>query len=146
GIPPEAPGAPPALRQYKPLRAGGSPATPRIVSWPTLCLPIAKRDPQSDHSASSRQDVGLNRRRRICDTMTARGNASEYGFVLHFTRRAIYRITRSVLARTLGGSVKPICLAAFRFITNSNFAGCSMGRSAGLAPFKILSTYAAARR
>ena len=29
---------------------------------------------------------------------------------------------------------------------NSNFVGCSTGRSAGLAPFKILSTYVAARR
>jgi hypothetical protein len=31
-------------------------------------------------------------------------------------------------------------------ITNSNFVGCSTGRSAGLAPLKMLSTYTAARR
>jgi nitrilase len=30
-------------------------------------------------------------------------------------------------------------------MTSSNFVGCSMGRSAGLAPFRILSTKAAAR-
>ena len=29
---------------------------------------------------------------------------------------------------------------------NSNFFGCSTGRSAGLAPLRILSTYVAARR
>src|SRR5262249_5781119 len=55
-------------------------------------------------------------------------------------------ITRSALASTLGGIVRPICFAVFRLITNSNFIGCSTGRSAGLAPFRILSTYVAARR
>ena len=55
-------------------------------------------------------------------------------------------MTLSARANTLGGIVKPICLAAFRLIMNSNFVGCSTGRSAGLAPFRILSTYVAARR
>src|ERR1044071_6880941 len=54
-------------------------------------------------------------------------------------------ITLSALASTFGGIVRPICLAAFRLITNSNLVGCSTGRSAGLAPFKILSTIKAAR-
>ena len=31
-------------------------------------------------------------------------------------------------------------LADLRLITNSNFVGCSMGRSAGLAPLRIRST------
>src|SRR5262245_616795 len=44
-------------------------------------------------------------------------------------------ITRSALAKTLGGIIDPICLAVFRLITNSNFMGRSTGRSAGLAPF-----------
>jgi hypothetical protein len=38
------------------------------------------------------------------------------------------------------GIVTPICLAVLRLITNSNFIGCSTGRSAGLAPLRILST------
>ena len=38
------------------------------------------------------------------------------------------------------GIVRPICLAVFKLITNSNFVGCCTGRSAGLAPFRILST------
>ena len=41
-------------------------------------------------------------------------------------------------ASTLGGIVRPICFAVFRLMTNSNFVGCSTGRSAGLAPFKNL--------
>ena len=57
-----------------------------------------------------------------------------------------YLITRSALAKTLGGIVRPICLAAFRLMMNSNFIGCSTGRSAGFLPFRILSTYVAARR
>src|SRR2546430_156393 len=49
-------------------------------------------------------------------------------------------ITLSARASTLGGIVRPICFAAFRLMTNSNFLGCSTGRSAGLAPLRILST------
>src|SRR5262249_39540219 len=36
--------------------------------------------------------------------------------------------------------------AVFRLITNSNFVGCSTGNSTGFTPFRILSTYQAARR
>ena len=39
--------------------------------------------------------------------------------------------------------VTPICFAVFKLITNSNLIGCCTGRSAGLAPFRILSTYQA---
>jgi hypothetical protein len=52
----------------------------------------------------------------------------------------LHLITRFALAKTFGGIVKPICLAAFRLTMNSNFIGCSTGRSAGLAPLRILST------
>ena len=55
-------------------------------------------------------------------------------------------MTLSARASTFGGMVRPICLAAFRLMMNSNFFGCSTGRSAGLAPLRILSTYVAARR
>src|SRR6185295_18695378 len=55
-------------------------------------------------------------------------------------------MTLSALASTFGGIVSPICLAALRLMINSNFVGCSIGRSAGLAPLRILSTYVAARR
>ena len=43
-------------------------------------------------------------------------------------------------ASTSDGIVRPICFAVFRLMMNSNFVGCSTGRSAGLAPFRILST------
>jgi hypothetical protein len=42
--------------------------------------------------------------------------------------------------------VSPSAWDVFRLMTSSNVVGCSTGRSAGLAPFRILSTYVAARR
>src|SRR5258705_4163219 len=57
-----------------------------------------------------------------------------------------YLITLSALANTFGGIVRPICLAAFRLMINSNFVGCSTARSAGLAPFRIFLPYVCARR
>src|SRR4030095_9107961 len=52
----------------------------------------------------------------------------------------LYLITLSARASTFGGIVTPICFAVFKLTTNSNFVGCSMGKSAGLVPFRILST------
>ena len=51
-----------------------------------------------------------------------------------------YLITLSARTSTLGGIVRPSCLAVFKFTMNSNFVRCSTGMSAGLAPFRILST------
>ena len=61
---------------------------------------------------------------RICYSMTLR----------------CHLMTRSARANTFCGIVTPICFAVLRLIINSNFVGCSTGRSAGLAPFRILST------
>src|SRR5436190_15203786 len=44
------------------------------------------------------------------------------------------------------GIVRPSTLAVFRLTTKSNLVGCSMGRSPGLAPLRILWTRSAARR
>ncbi len=56
-----------------------------------------------------------------------------------FTTHA-YLITRSALNSTDCGIVRLSAFAVFRLITNSNFVGCSTGRSAGLVPLRILST------
>ena len=48
--------------------------------------------------------------------------------------------------RSDGGMVRPSAFAVLRLMTNSDFVGCSIGRSPGWAPFRILSTYRAARR
>jgi hypothetical protein len=59
---------------------------------------------------------------------------------------AAQRITSSAWKRRVGGIVSPRALAVLRLMTSSNFMGCSTGRSAGLAPLRILSTKPAARR
>ena len=53
---------------------------------------------------------------------------------------AIHSITSSARVIKIGGTVRPIALAALRLITNSNLVGCMTGKSEGLAPFRILST------
>src|SRR5919108_5892472 len=63
-------------------------------------------------------------------------------FALCAMRLAFFHlITLSALASTFGGIVRPICLAVFRLITNSNFVGCSTGKSAGFPPFRNFFTY-----
>ncbi len=51
-----------------------------------------------------------------------------------------HSMTWSARASTDGGMASPSACAVRRLMTNSNFVGCSMGRSAGLAPLRILST------
>ena len=46
----------------------------------------------------------------------------------------------SARASTAGGIVRPSAFAVLRLITSSNLVGCSTGRSAGLAPLRILAT------
>jgi len=58
---------------------------------------------------------------------------------------APHSITSSARARIRCGIVSPSAAEVFRLTTSSNRVGCSTGRSAGLAPFRILSTSVAAR-
>ena len=52
----------------------------------------------------------------------------------------LHFLTSFARASNSYGTVKPICFAAGRLMMNSNLIACSIGKSAGLAPFKILST------
>src|SRR5262249_35548695 len=49
----------------------------------------------------------------------------------------LYSITSSASASSLSGTSSRSALAVLRLITSSNFVGCSTGKSAGLAPFRI---------
>src|SRR6476660_4883705 len=51
-----------------------------------------------------------------------------------------HSITSSAMASRPGGNTIPRDLAVLRLITSSNLDGCCTGRSAGLAPLRILST------
>jgi hypothetical protein len=57
-----------------------------------------------------------------------------------FEKRCTHLITLSALASTFCEIVKPLCFAVFTLIASSNLVGCSIGKSAGLAPLRILST------
>jgi hypothetical protein len=60
--------------------------------------------------------------------------------LMHRSKILAYSITSSAVASSVWGIVRPSALAVLRLITSSNLVGCSIGRSAGLAPFMILST------
>ena len=51
-----------------------------------------------------------------------------------------HSITRLASASRFGGMSSPIAFAVLRLRISSNVVGCTIGRSAGLAPFNILST------
>jgi hypothetical protein len=103
-----------------------------VVSQPAFRL--------KDESNSDRHEIELNdpsdESNRICLMENLIRSRSRRG---HLS-------TRSALASTFGDTSMPICLAAFKLITSSNFIGCSIGKSAGFLPLRILSTYVAARR
>src|SRR6266508_1489826 len=54
-------------------------------------------------------------------------------------------MSSSARSRSDCGIVRPSALAVLRLITSSKLVGCSTGRSAGLAPLRILSTMSARR-
>src|SRR4029453_6575782 len=59
---------------------------------------------------------------------------------------AFHSITSSARAMSVGGSSMPRALAVFALMISSNRVGCSIGKSDGRDPFRILSTKVAARR
>ena len=65
--------------------------------------------------------------------------------VLGFPAVAAQRITSVAWKRSAGGMVRPSACAVFRLMTSSNVLGRSTGKSAGLAPLRILSTKTAER-
>ena len=79
--------------------------------------------------------------------LTHTGHRRSRFAVLHniITSRKVYSTTSSAATSSVCGIVRPSSFAVLRLMTNSNLVGCSTGRSLGLAPRKILSTYSAAR-
>ena len=65
---------------------------------------------------------------------------SDGGTVRQGQKRTLlrYSITSSAMESTLAGMVRPSALAVVRLMTNSNLVVCSTGRSAGLAPLRMV--------
>src|SRR5436190_15817460 len=57
----------------------------------------------------------------------------------------VHSITSSAVASSAVGTARPSALATLRLITNSYFVGACTGSSLGFAPFRMRSTYVAAR-
>ena len=66
--------------------------------------------------------------------------------ILRCSEERRYSITSSACASRAAGIVRPIVLAVLRLTTSWYFVGACTGRSPGFSPFRIRSTYSAARR
>ena len=77
---------------------------------------------------------------READIVQNGGNVRCHSDELHRSKIARYSITSSAATSNVCGTARPRVLAVLRLMTNSNFVGCSTGKSAGLAPRRILST------
>ena len=60
--------------------------------------------------------------------------------LMHRNNSRAYSMTLSARPRSGNGMLSPSVLAVFILITSSNLVACSIGRSAGLVPLRILST------
>ena len=78
--------------------------------------------------------------------LSTRRDKSNDAVTLDTNDRSHGSMTSSARSRNDCGIVRPRALAVLRLITISNLVACSTGRSAGLAPFRILSTWVAAWR
>src|SRR3954471_2825240 len=79
------------------------------------------------------------------------GRYSLLGPVFHRLDRTSFAwrthsITSSARKRSAVGISMPIAFAVFRFMTNSYLVGCSIGRSTGFVPLRMLPVYLANRR
>src|SRR5947208_12983830 len=88
--------------------------------------------------------MGLGRRRAVAALPTRANSRREQLQNPHGLDD--YSITSSARARSINERFKPSACAVRTFTTNSNFDGCSIGRSPGLTPCRIFLTWLAARR
>src|SRR5439155_13413069 len=100
---------------------------------PVNFLRLLRLGGRSSCQQDSRQQPEENRFRHVFLSGLFAANCFLLTAYCHF-------MTLSALNSTDCGIVRPICFAVFKLITSSNFVGCSTGRSAGFAPFRILST------
>src|SRR5262245_16504460 len=105
------------LRRARTVRSPEQAASDRLAPWRSVTSPVARRRPLPDA-----ENFG--------------GEVSFRSLPLWF----VYSITSSARARKDSGIARLMALAAGRLMINSNLVGCSIGRSAGFAPLKILST------
>ena len=87
----------------------------------------------ADHNAALTKD-------HVAPIPAVRGHLMEPPESTLSAIRLPHSITSSTRDRNDSGIVSPSALAVLRLTTSWNLVGCWTGRSAGLAPFRILST------
>jgi hypothetical protein len=97
------------------------------------------RHPFAGHMGSCRAEPSYRRPMSALDRFTDSSRTSRHVRKVP-TAEIAHSITSSAKASSFAGISMPIVLAVLRLMTNSNFVGCKMGKSAGFAPFKILPT------
>src|SRR6266403_529350 len=123
------------------------------------CLrPLLREDDRENNSAhswlvhvftqpGSKAEVGRpNRDFRFTPKSRHQADGAGCPFCANSRSNRPYSMTSSARASSDGGIERPSNLAVRMFSTNSNFTGCSIGRSEALAPCRILDTWLAARR
>jgi len=103
-----------------------------------LAQPLAEGGQAAGKPLRSRIEISDQRHRLLRARVARHCNRSTAKEGQEFA--ASHSITSSARARIEGGMVSPSAFAVFRLITISNFVGCSIGRSPGFAPLRILST------
>lgn len=102
----------------------------------------------SGHDAATRQRLlypqanmtNAGARRLAFRQFKSSGAAIEMSAKCQMADIAFYSMTSSARASSDAGTVRPRAFAALRLTNNVNLVGCSTGRSAGLAPLRILPT------
>jgi hypothetical protein len=140
-------------RRTAPPSTAPAPSPPALLAVPgeleIVALPGHADDDATDAQPAAEERAEAGDHRRGAGRGVAPGAGGEHGEedVAAVTEVVGHHsMISSARSSTDWGIVRPSAFAVFRLITSSNLVGCSTGRSPGLAPFRIRSTYVAARR
>ena len=86
---------------------------------------------------------GMTQSADLISSRSTRLSSADTGLMTLRQMSTAHSMSESARTRNNSGIVTPMALAVFRLMANSNFVGCSMGRSFGCCPCKILCTYLA---
>jgi hypothetical protein len=118
-----------------------------------LTTPHARPPTPEGHRSDSNRDIGRDQRcplwarsglmhcskQHLYSITSSAREQCPLSAISDNSHRTAYSISSLAKASNVGGIVSPSAFAVFMLITSSNLVACSTGKSAGLAPFSILS-------
>jgi hypothetical protein len=127
------------LRYPRVYPAGPQAARPGVGCGPRYTVTkVGKSDCEGTFAGAFGNDEDAPASETLHDSGPSRSRHAVGRFDPEAAIRLSYSTTSSARARIEGGTVRPSALAVLRLTTSSNLVGCSTGRSAGLAPLRIL--------